>query len=296
MWVSYMLTSVIVSMGCVLVLMAWIGWRFFLMQPVSANEPTSAVPAETLQVKPQVAAATMTAESGEMGGKRSNARWLASAPFRMLTHWSLWLALLLVVTTAAGVLALSGRFSLDPLSAAELGRQEHIQAALNPEKLVPPPALPPSVFAAVDRPGLMTADRDWSRLNPDFVQDVLRVFAKMEARGYPLVLLEGYRSPERQNALADSHVQVTNARAFQSKHQYGLAVDVAPMKDGRIVISERDPWAMQAYQALGEEAERVGLTWGGRWRLKDFGHIEVSGPLAAILKSKGIARADSAAL
>jgi peptidoglycan L-alanyl-D-glutamate endopeptidase CwlK len=46
------------------------------------------------------------------------------------------------------------------------------------------------------------------------------------------------------------------------------------MLNGRLVISERDPWAMQAYQALGEEAEKAGLVWGGRWTLRDYGHIE----------------------
>jgi peptidoglycan LD-endopeptidase CwlK len=153
--------------------------------------------------------------------------------------------------------------------------------------------LPPSIFSGAGRPGLEMADRDWNRLNPDFVQSVLKVFTRMEARGYPLVLLEGYRSPERQDVLADSHAQVTNARAFQSKHQYGMAVDVAPMRDGRLVISERDSWAMQAYQALGEEAEREGLIWGGRWKLKDFGHIEASGSIGASLRNKSIERAGS---
>ena len=46
----------------------------------------------------------------------------------------------------------------------------------------------------------------------------------MKARGFPMVLLEGYRSPERQDSLAGQATLVTKAKGGQSKHQYGLAV------------------------------------------------------------------------
>ncbi|UGA36258.1 M15 family metallopeptidase [Chromobacterium haemolyticum] len=98
------------------------------------------------------------------------------------------------------------------------------------------------------------------------------------------MLLEGYRSPERQDSLAGQATLVTKAKGGQSKHQYGLAVDLAPIREGKVVISERDPWAMQAYNALGEEATAAGLTWGGNWSFKDFGHIERSGSLKSLLK------------
>ena len=63
----------------------------------------------------------------------------------------------------------------------------------------------------------------------------------MKARGFPMVLLEGYRSPERQDSLAGQATLVTKAKGGQSKHQYGLAVDLAPIRAGKVVISERDP-------------------------------------------------------
>ena len=79
---------------------------------------------------------------------------------------------------------------------------------------------------------------------------------------------------------------VTSARAFQSKHQFGMAVDLAPLRDGRLIISERDPWAMEAYLALGEEAEKAGLIWGGRWWFKDYGHVEIAESIKAIAGSR----------
>ena len=99
-----------------------------------------------------------------------------------------------------------------------------------------------------------------------------------EKHGYEMVLLEGYRSPERQQKLAAMRPSVTNAAAFQSWHQYGLAADSAFLRNGRIVITEKDPWAMRGYQLYGEAAESVGLTWGGRWQMMDLGHTELRRP------------------
>jgi peptidoglycan L-alanyl-D-glutamate endopeptidase CwlK len=113
-------------------------------------------------------------------------------------------------------------------------------------------------------------------LDPDFTQRLLLVFKVMRDRyGYEMVLLEGYRSPERQNRLADAGSHVTNARAFQSWHQFGLAGDCAFLRNGKVVISEKDPWAMRGYQLYGQVAEATGMTWGGRWKMMDFGHVEL---------------------
>ncbi len=118
-------------------------------------------------------------------------------------------------------------------------------------------------------------DRKWKRMNPRYQQRLLMVFKIMQERyGYELVLLEGYRSPERQNLLA-RNANTTRAGAFQSYHQFGLAADVAFKRDNKVVISERDPWAMRGYQLYGQVAESVGLTWGGRWKsIQDYGHTE----------------------
>ncbi|NNG77641.1 M15 family metallopeptidase [Acinetobacter sp. ANC 4277] len=126
---------------------------------------------------------------------------------------------------------------------------------------------------------LASADRKWHKMNPRYKQRLLMVFKIMQQRhGYEMVLLEGYRSPEHQNSLAGNS-NITRARGFQSYHQFGLAADVAFKRNGKVVISERDPWAMQGYQLYGEVAESVGLTWGGRWKsIQDYGHTEYRMP------------------
>ena len=78
---------------------------------------------------------------------------------------------------------------------------------------------------------------------------------------------------------------MTRAGAYESYHQYGLAADSAFRRDGRIVIAETDPWAMRGYELYGQVAHSVGLTWGGEWTLKDFGHVELRRP--GVLRHKG---------
>jgi peptidoglycan L-alanyl-D-glutamate endopeptidase CwlK len=160
---------------------------------------------------------------------------------------------------------------------------EQVADLLQGEQLVPPPPLPPLVFAtaevAQERPLLASASRDWAMLNADYTQRLLTVFRIMKERyGYDMAILEGYRSAARQDALAALGPGVTNARSWQSWHQYGLAADCAFVRDGRLVISEKDPWAMRGYQLYGQVAESVGLTWGGRWKMMDFGHTELRLP------------------
>jgi peptidoglycan L-alanyl-D-glutamate endopeptidase CwlK len=157
---------------------------------------------------------------------------------------------------------------------------EQVAELLRGERLVAPPSLPPELFTTREveqvRPMTATASRQWELLQEGFRQRLLMVFKQMrEQHGYEMVLLEGYRSPQRQAALAALGPSVTQAGPFESLHQHGMAADCAFMRDGRIVISERDAWAMRGYEKYGEVARSLGLTWGGDWRsLKDYGHIE----------------------
>lgn len=162
---------------------------------------------------------------------------------------------------------------------AQPSRRRQLTQLLQGEQLVPPPPLPPDTFLqpelVAEQPLLVSADRRWERMDAEFVQALLRVFRVMkEAHGYDMALLEGWRSPQRQALLAARGPTVTQAGPWQSYHQWGLAADCAFVRAGRLVISERDPWASQGYALFGQVAERMGLSWGGRWRMADLGHIE----------------------
>jgi peptidoglycan LD-endopeptidase CwlK len=197
--------------------------------------------------------------------------------------WALAMALMLllppVVVLWWGTQVPSARTldAYDDATATE--RHPLVADLLRGEQLVPPPPLPPEVFTTAEvevvRPMLSTADRRWEQMDPEFVQRLLLLIKVMkEEHGYDVTLLEGYRSPERQSRLAAMGGHVTNAGAWQSYHQYGLGADCAFLRDGKLVITEKDPWAMRGYELYGQVAERLGLVWGGRWRLMDFGHVE----------------------
>lgn len=76
------------------------------------------------------------------------------------------------------------------------------------------------------------------------------------------MLWEGYRSPERAAQLAKRGTGIA-----RSMHCLGCAADI---------VHEDKLWAAPAafWEALGEEAERLGLTWGGRFKRADKPHVQ----------------------
>lgn len=257
-----------VLIACVLLvfaLVAWTGWRFFYAVPVSgvgSGEVGNEDICEPAPPKPRW---------------RPWQNWTFTLPTlnRRVMIWA-FLPLLLILMVVSCVFFLARKTASAPLVVQKLAQEGDVRARLNLERLLPPPPLPPSIFVGTGRLQLETADRDWAKLNPEFMQTILRLFNRMEKRGYPLALLEGYRSTERQDKLAAMGPHVTHAKGGQSKHAYGFAVDVAPMKNGKLIISERDSWAFEAYQVLGEESRAMGLIWGGAWAMRDYGHVEAA--------------------
>lgn len=187
--------------------------------------------------------------------------------------------LFILIAPPIVAISLKSQITLNPFLSEPPPINPIISALLEGEQLIPPPASPPEIFLTqeiqAEYPLIESANRDWSLLNNEFRKRLLFAFKIMhDEHGYEMVLLEGYRTPERQSALANIGSNVTNAGPNQSYHQFGLAADCAFMKSGKVIISEKDPWAMQGYQLFGEVAESVGLTWGGRWKMMDLGHVE----------------------
>ena len=215
------------------------------------------------------------------GARAQCARALRCGVDALRTHrHPLAMGVLLLTVPTFVVYLLNGHRTMDAFDDKVLPSDQRVIALLQGEQLVPPTPLPPEMFTTpeveVERPQLQNANRQWERLNPDFQQLLLLTYKLMrEEHGYEMVLLEGYRSPERQDMLAGMGAHVTNARAWQSLHQYGLAADSGFLRDGRVVITERDPWAAKGYELYGQIAQRVGLTWGGRWQNRDLGHVEL---------------------
>ena len=221
---------------------------------------------------------------GARAAQRSGHRSLRDAGAFVRQHYLLFLGGVALICIPPLVALLAGvKPTLSGFDTPTREVNTQVAELLEGEQLAPPASLPPLAFATVEveqeRPLIASASRDWALMNPSYEQRLLRVFRIMKDKyGYDMAILEGYRSPERQNLLASMGGSVTNAAAFQSWHQYGLAADCAFYRNGKVVISEKDPWAMRGYQLYGEVAESLGLTWGGRWKMMDFGHTELRLP------------------
>lgn len=268
----------------------YVGYRYFYMH---AGSESAFRPIKWLKRVLLARAMVAWLPLGARIGRHGEVVW------RQLWHSRRWLQGLFLLLLGVPMLGWWANRAINWADAPEQLAPTRVAEVLTGDALVPPPTLPPEAFAAVEAeiPMISTANRQWEQLDKQFSPMLIRMLAQLEMDGYRFVVIEGYRSPERQEMLANIGQHVTKARAFQSYHQFGLAADLAPVKDGKIIISEKNPWAAAAYQQLGRRAAEAGLVWGGGWKMADLMHVELHLPRAVPRQRmpEAIARADAAA-
>lgn len=119
-------------------------------------------------------------------------------------------------------------------------------------------------------------DRDLSLLHPscrDAFQELAVDLSDQHQKEYTNVMFrafEGVRSPLRQRYLFAQEPQVTKSDAWQSAHNFGMAVDFVPFiyEDGQYKWSwdDRHPWDFLKARAA-VFGLRVPISW-------DRGHVE----------------------
>lgn len=97
-------------------------------------------------------------------------------------------------------------------------------------------------------------------------------------KGVRLRFSSVYRSPAEQTALYNQKPKVTNSKAFQSIHNYGLAFDYVILldKDNNGTF-ESIEWDIknQYHQFVVLFFKSKGYEWGGDWkRFKDYPHFQ----------------------
>lgn len=96
-----------------------------------------------------------------------------------------------------------------------------------------------------------------------------------QALGIHLVMVQGLRTWEQQQAIYNQGRTtpgevVTKAKAGQSYHNYGIAIDVCPYHaDGKTLNWEYD------FEKLVPFAAKYGITWGGYFTSPDRDHFEI---------------------
>lgn len=119
------------------------------------------------------------------------------------------------------------------------------------------------------------------------VRDKAREFInKAEKKGIKLRVAQATRTYAEQNDLyaqgrTKSGGIVTNAKAGQSSHNFGTAIDVVPIVNGEA------KWDAD-WNKIAEIGKSVGFSWGGDWKtFKDKPHFEMNfGNQIAQLKTK----------
>lgn len=275
------MTVIVVVAIVLLLLVALLCWG--LLFPESLGPVFARLRARWVAVRQRAGRAGSRAGAGAARVRSGVREEVVSVRGTLRRHWPV-LAIAIGLLCIPPVIILMSRqtvvlsdFRGDDL--AESGSM--VAQLLRGERLTPPPAPPPEVFTTTEirrlRPEIVTADRKWNQIDPDLQQRVLAIYEVMRRQyGYEMVLIEGYRSPERQAELMAGG-KATRAGAWQSCHQYGLGVDSAPIRDGRLQWDMEDPWTRRGYFLYGELAEQAGLDWGGNWRsIKDYVHVEAT--------------------
>lgn len=79
-----------------------------------------------------------------------------------------------------------------------------------------------------------------------------------------------YRSPQEQDELFNKRPKVTNAKGWQSIHNYGLAFDIVLIVDGKAVWTVNKEW-----KQVADYFKSKGWEWGGDWKsFKDAPHFQ----------------------
>ncbi|NWG72753.1 MAG: M15 family metallopeptidase [Parvularculaceae bacterium] len=120
-------------------------------------------------------------------------------------------------------------------------------------------------------------------LHPIVRQKAEALIAICAAAKLPIIVTQGLRTDEEQAALwakgrTAPGPKVTNAKPGHSYHNYGLAFDIAVVKNGRPTWDDKvsvDGDETPDYVEVGEIGEQLGLEWGGRWKFRDLPHFQM---------------------
>ena len=116
-------------------------------------------------------------------------------------------------------------------------------------------------------------------LQPEFGVAVYAWLNDCMAEDLPVILSEGLRSFARSDALyAQGRTapgpKVTNAKAGQSYHGFGLAVDAVFRTPSMQPSWDFDPFS-PVWKRVVKLAKDRGLQWGGDWtKFRDFPHFQ----------------------
>lgn len=110
-------------------------------------------------------------------------------------------------------------------------------------------------------------------LSPRFKPLAIELLARCIEAGIPVLIVDTLRTRAEQDVnLARGVSWIVN-----SKHLTGDAIDVCPYDTYQLHGPDKLQWngSDPVWLTIGEIGERLGLHWGGRWKVRDLGHFEL---------------------
>ena len=142
----------------------------------------------------------------------------------------------------------------------------------------------------------MINSRKLEDLHPKVKAMAEKMIAECDKAGYDLLVTSTYRDHESQNELyAQGRTKpgriVTKAKGGQSWHNYRLAFDIVPLRNGKPVWGtsgngiddnpaddEKDD--LELWQRIAAIGKKCGLEWAGDWTsFREYPHFQHSGGL-----------------
>jgi hypothetical protein len=135
-------------------------------------------------------------------------------------------------------------------------------------------------------------DRSLDSLSSAFLPLACALIARVTARGFAILVVQTSRTPEEHVANLNAGTSATpfslhlprrirwqpGTPLEEADRDKADAIDLAPYEVYDAHGPDKVSWDVThpAFAAIGEEAERLGLRWGGRWlRPRDPGHAEL---------------------
>ena len=120
--------------------------------------------------------------------------------------------------------------------------------------------------------------RSLNDLSYRFKPTVFEFLARCCEAGVPLMIIDTLRTPEEQaEHLANGVSWTPNSLHLpQPPDNKSLAIDVAPYYIFQLHGPDKLQWDAKdpVWEKIGLIGERMGMTWGGRWKQKDLGHFQ----------------------
>ena len=110
-------------------------------------------------------------------------------------------------------------------------------------------------------------------LSQTFRPKAERLLAKLAEAGICVMIVDTLRTKEEQIENIKKGVSWT----LNSKHLVGNAIDLVPYEQYQLHGPDKLKWDADdpIWLKIGLIGESIGLTWGGRWKVRDMGHFEV---------------------